>query len=209
MIIRKTPWVRIALLGVGIGAVVGLVRIGRMQGRASGGEVQAGCGGAVEGDGEPVSEEPVAQENDRDGASGRGLPASENELVSTEHTYSIRMTNTTARDLKVTWHCGSNKLGTTKFPGGAGETKSFFVSGCVTPNVSFDAKILFDWEGARIYYDESGIIPPANTIDYISPTSTKGSVSAMLLGGTTANNYKMCFYAYESGIVKLFPRQCP
>ena len=39
--------VRVVFVAVAIGAAVGLVRVARMQGAASGGEVQAGCGGQV------------------------------------------------------------------------------------------------------------------------------------------------------------------
>lgn len=124
----------------------------------------------------------------------------------------LRVTNTTARKLKITWGCKSNgkisKLGSKNFPGSKGETKSFSAD-CSSLYIKIKAKIMFSWKKVRVYYSESlGTLPSKNAITYTSSTSSKSYVYYLYLGARNSED-RICLYVYESGIVKAFPRQCP
>lgn len=128
-----------------------------------------------------------------------------------DKTYKLRVTNTTGRQLKISWGCESNgkitKKGSKEFPGSKGETKPF-TTNC-TPHIKMQAKIVTNWQKVRIYYSTAGtVLPNKNTVEYISKTSSTGYVLYLYLGATGSED-RICLYVHESGIVKAFPRACP
>jgi hypothetical protein len=129
-----------------------------------------------------------------------------------DHVYSFKVTNSTARKLRLIVDCGATyKVKKIKFPGSKGRTKKLTAS-CSSPHFRFEAKVLTKWKKVIMYYPRStSKLTGKNAVTVKYPLYIKSGLGASNIrddNKSTTSTSKICIYAFELIKVKAFPRKC-